>query len=177
MDNAALAKRFRSLGSLGAADLDAFASALKTRVLSPGQTLVEEGSAGDSVWLVWEGQLGVSLQVGRERVSLGRVGPGAIVGEVAFLDGGPASATISATTSSTVLGLGQPAFDAVMAKNPRAATAVHLALCRSLADHVRAASERVEELRSGMDTEMVDGAEPEGGILEALRSLLGFGDD
>jgi hypothetical protein len=64
------------------------------RSLEPGETLVEQGTPGDELYLVLDGVLGVEID-GEEVAELG---PGAIVGERALLEGGTRTATLAART-------------------------------------------------------------------------------
>jgi len=68
------------------------------RTLEPGETLVEQGAPGDVLYLVLDGVLAV--QIDGEQVA--EIGPGAIVGERALLEGGTRTATLRAQTRSRV---------------------------------------------------------------------------
>jgi Cyclic nucleotide-binding domain len=68
------------------------------RRLQPGQTLVEQGDPGDELFLLFDGVLAVE-QDGEEVVE---VGPGAILGEMALLEGGRRTATLRAMTRCRV---------------------------------------------------------------------------
>lgn len=60
----------------------------------PGATLVEQGAAGDSLFLLLDGVLEVEVD-GR---TVAELGPGAVVGERALLEGGTRTATLRART-------------------------------------------------------------------------------
>ncbi|HEX2428457.1 MAG TPA: cyclic nucleotide-binding domain-containing protein [Gaiellaceae bacterium] len=64
------------------------------RTLDPGETLVEQGAPGDELYLVLDGVLVVEID-GDE---VAEIGPGAIVGEKALLEGGTRTATLRART-------------------------------------------------------------------------------
>jgi cyclic nucleotide-binding protein len=68
------------------------------RALEPGETLVEQGAPGDELYLVLDGVLAVGIN-GDE---VAEIGPGAIVGERALLEGGTRTATLSARTRCRV---------------------------------------------------------------------------
>jgi Cyclic nucleotide-binding domain len=68
------------------------------RSLGPDETLVEQGAPGDELYLVLDGVLVVEID-GEE---VAEIGPGAIVGEKALLEGGTRTATIRARTRSRV---------------------------------------------------------------------------
>jgi hypothetical protein len=64
------------------------------RALEPGETLVEQGAPGDELYLILDGVLAVEID-GEE---VAEIGPGAIVGERALLEGGSRTATLNART-------------------------------------------------------------------------------
>ena len=68
------------------------------RTLGPDETLVEQGAPGDELYLVLDGVLAVEID-GEE---VAEIGPGAIVGERALLEGGTRTATLSARTRCRV---------------------------------------------------------------------------
>ena len=70
----------------------------RTERLRAGETLVEQGAPGDSIFLLLDGVLDV--EVDGERVA--EVGPGAILGERALLEGGRRTSTLRALTPCRV---------------------------------------------------------------------------
>ena len=64
------------------------------RMLDPGETLVEQGAPGDELYLVLDGVLAVVI----DDEAVGEIGPGALVGEKALLEGGTRTATLRAET-------------------------------------------------------------------------------
>ncbi len=70
----------------------------KRKKLDPGDTLVEQGAPGNELYLLIDGVLTVHVD-GDE---VGELGPGAIVGELALLEGGVRTATLTARTKCRV---------------------------------------------------------------------------
>lgn len=70
----------------------------KKRKIAAGDTLVEQGEEGQELFLLLDGVL--SIEVDGE--PLGDLGPGAILGERAVLEGGRRTSTLRAVTSCTV---------------------------------------------------------------------------
>ena len=68
------------------------------RRLRAGETLVEQGQAGDELFLLFDGVLAVEQDGGQ----VAEVGPGAILGEMALLEGGRRTATLRAVTRCRV---------------------------------------------------------------------------
>ena len=71
---------------------------MKRRTLEPGDILVEQVAPGDDLYLLVDGVLSVVVD-GDE---VGEIGPGAIVGELASLEGGKRTATLMARTACRV---------------------------------------------------------------------------
>ena len=70
----------------------------KVRKLKEGQVLVEQGQLGAELYLLLDGVLAVDV----DGKSLGDLGPGAIVGERALIEGGRRTATLRAVTKARV---------------------------------------------------------------------------
>ena len=76
--------------------------------MAPGETLVEQDEPGTSLFLILDGMLDV--EVGGETVA--QVGPGAIVGERAAIEGGLRSSTLRAATKVRTVEIPQDAVEA-----------------------------------------------------------------
>jgi cyclic nucleotide-binding protein len=68
------------------------------RRLRPGDTLVEQGEPGDELFLLFDGILAVE----QDGEQVAEVGPGAVLGEMALLEGGRRTATLRAVTRCRV---------------------------------------------------------------------------
>ena len=79
-----------------------------------GTALAREGEAGVGLFMIIEGTAEVTIG-GRRRASLG---PGDFFGEVALLDGGPRSATVTATSDVRVLGITEWVFRGLLHEHP-----------------------------------------------------------
>jgi hypothetical protein len=66
--------------------------------LRKGATLVAQGDPGDELYLLFDGVLAVEI----DGVTVGELGPGAVVGELALLEGGRRTATLRAVTGCRV---------------------------------------------------------------------------
>lgn len=103
------------------------------RELSPGQMLLRAGEPGDAVFIIVEGEIEVrnSTPGGRDIV-LVALGPGALVGEMAALDGGPRSADIAATRRSRLWRISRQALLEALESEPKAAVALVVELSARL---------------------------------------------
>jgi hypothetical protein len=74
---------------------------LKERRFAKGETVIREGTGGAAFFLIESGEAAVSSRGAHLRT----LGPGDHFGEVALIDGGPRSATVTATTDLVCYGL------------------------------------------------------------------------
>ncbi len=112
---------------------DLFSNATPVR-LAADEVLFLAGDAGNGCYRVEEGLLKVSMvsRSGAERI-LAFLGPGAIVGEPAIIDGRPRSATVVAVRQTTLKFLSRAAFEEFARKHP----GVYKNLMRLLASRLR----------------------------------------
>jgi|SRR5579862_799512 len=96
--SAAELERIPLFGSLSESDLDDLAPSFESRSVTPGTCLVGEGAAGYSFFALIEGEASVTVD-GDEVATLGS---GDCFGEIAILDGGFRTATVTATTPARV---------------------------------------------------------------------------
>ena len=104
---------------------------LKERHFAKGETVIMEGSGGAAFFLIESGEATVSIK-GAERATLG---PGDYFGELALIDGGPRSATVTAKTDLVCYGLTFWEFRPLVEGNG----AIAWKLLQALAKRLRAA--------------------------------------
>ena len=87
--------------------------------LSADEVLFLTGDPGDGCYRLEEGLLKVDMDSpsGAERI-LAILGPGAIVGDMAMIDGRPRSASVSALRDCRLSFVSRAAFEAIATKNP-----------------------------------------------------------
>jgi CRP-like cAMP-binding protein len=94
-----------------------------------GATLVKEGDAGDSFFVILTGEAKVRVK-GR---TVNRAIPGDHFGEISLLDGGPRTASVVSETPMTVLLIERLAFQKLLRKDP----SLSMQLLKSMARLVR----------------------------------------
>ena len=72
------------------------------RTIQPGSTLLREGHRTDGLFVVIRGRFSVRT-ANLEDDHLAKLGAGELIGEISFLEGSPASATVVAEQESVVL--------------------------------------------------------------------------
>lgn len=100
--------------ALSKRDLQKIAKASTQLTVEQGRTLVEQGATGHEGFVIVEGEAVVKRN-GRKIATLG---PGDVFGELSLFDGGPRSATVTATTELEVLVIGQREFTGVLDEVP-----------------------------------------------------------
>jgi CRP-like cAMP-binding protein len=118
-------------GGLDRKELEDLAGWFKERSFSEGDEVVSEGRGGIGFFVIEEGQAGVNVG-GEERASLG---PGDHFGEVALIDEGARSATITAKSNLRTYGLTSWEFRPLVENN----ASIAWKLLQTMAKRLRAA--------------------------------------
>ncbi len=107
-----------------------------------GEVVFEEGDRGENCYVIHAGSVKVLRRFpdGR-RITLARLGPGSVFGELALFNGERRSATVQACEPSVGIALGADRVMAILRSDPEAALSVAV----SLADRLRATNERLFE--------------------------------
>jgi pyruvate,water dikinase len=101
---------------------------LKVRPFSKGETVIMEGSGGAAFFLIESGEATVSCK----GATLGTLGPGDCFGEIALIDGGARSATVTAVTDLVCYGLTFWEFRPLIERNSSIAWKLLQALAKRL---------------------------------------------
>ncbi len=107
---------------------------LKERRFAKGETVIMEGSGGAAFFIIDSGEARVSSK----GVILATLGPGEHFGEVALIDGGPRSATVTAATDLICYGLTFWEFRPLVERNGTIGWRLLQALAKQLRDAVGA---------------------------------------
>lgn len=117
-------------------DLQRVSRAVDEVTVPAGTDLTVEGSVGREAFVILSG----TASVRRGGEELARLGPGSHFGELALLDGGPRTATVTAEDEMTLLVLSKPAFNAVLDEVPTLAHKLLVSLARRLRESERSLS-------------------------------------
>jgi pyruvate,water dikinase len=130
-DPVAAVQRVQLFADLDRRQAEQIARLLKLRVFSKGDIVIMEGSGAAAFFLIDSGEAAVSSK----GVQLATLGPGDYFGEIALIDGGPRSATVTAATDLVCYGLTFWEFRPLVEKN----SAIAWKLLQALAKRLRAA--------------------------------------
>lgn len=145
----ALARVFGTLERSALAEIEAACEWLE---LPSGRTLFREGDPGTCLYALVSGRVAVRAENDGEERTLGEVGRGETLGEIALLTGEPRSATVVAIRDSVLVRLDREAFDRLLDRHPRMALGLSRAVVERLRDRTAARSAR---RRSGVNIAVV----------------------
>jgi CRP-like cAMP-binding protein len=114
--------------------------------IGAGLAVVQAGERDRALYLLTEGTVGVRLP--RDESPFKTIDAPSVVGELAFFDGRPRSATLDAVTDVEVVRLDVDGFERLTEAAPDLAHAMLRDLARILALRLRMASEVIANLRS-----------------------------
>jgi CRP/FNR family transcriptional regulator, cyclic AMP receptor protein len=115
-------------------DLERLARSFKERTFDAGTTVASEGKGGAGFFVIESGEATVTLR-GEER---GKLGPGDYFGEIALIDDGGRSASITADTDLHCYGLTSWEFRPLVEAN----ASIAWQLLETMAKRLRAAQQR-----------------------------------
>jgi CRP/FNR family cyclic AMP-dependent transcriptional regulator len=111
--------------------------------------LFREGDPPDAMYVVKSGKLAVVKTKQNSEIVLAEIGPGSMVGEMAFFDNKPRSASVKAMKDSEVIALPYKALHAQFQNFPEWCKAI----MRTVNDHLRNANQRIKALEKNENSE------------------------
>ncbi len=128
---------------LDRAALERVAAGMRSRRFRRGEVIFHLGDPGDALFVLVAGDVKISLpsETGDEAI-LATLGPGAVFGELALLDGAPRSATATSMSVTEAVVLPRDRFRELIATE----AGVRDALLASIAGELRRLTTHVEEL-------------------------------
>jgi CRP-like cAMP-binding protein len=113
-------------------DLQTIGRVVKDVDHTRGTVIAREGEPGVGLFVIVDGTAEVTIG-GKKKATLG---PGDFFGEIALLDGGPRTATVTATSDVQLLGLTEWVFRGLMQEHP----AIAIKTLQQMAGRLRAAT-------------------------------------
>lgn len=99
---------------------------VEEKQFAAGEVVCREGESGLGLFILTEGQTQVEVAGEKRR----QLGPGSFFGEIALLDGGPRTATVTATTPVRILMVPAWSFNATLKSQPELAIKMLKEVCR-----------------------------------------------
>ena len=130
-----------ALVELSAADAREVVSYMRPERIKAGEVVIREGEStrSDFMALVLDGEVTVenSVAAAHDSMVVSILGPGSLIGEMGIIDGGPRSATCTASTDLALAVLTREALARLMDTHPSVAARLLLAMSKRIADHLR----------------------------------------
>lgn len=134
------------------------------KILKPGQMLFRSGDQSDGMYLVRKGELKVFLEENGKEVHLTSVTDGGMIGEMAFFEQKPRSASVKATQETEVTVITNDDFAKLLKQIPK----WFVTIMQALSARLRSTNERVKKLE-GLASES---GSPFRDVLRQLNILL-----
>lgn len=138
-------RRVKVLADLGDEQLERFASFMALESIKQWTELVKQGMAGDTMYLILDGEFRVRLMIGGKETILAHFGAGDCFGDMALFDDGPRSADVVADQDSTVLKISKQAMTRLIQEAPDLAAPFLFAMGKTLAARIRADNKRIKD--------------------------------
>jgi CRP/FNR family cyclic AMP-dependent transcriptional regulator len=113
-----------------------------SRRLKKGEILFNEGETSKAMYFIKAGMIRVFKKKGDSSIEIDTIHAGQVIGELAFLDGNPRSASAEALTEVEVSEVSGPTFQAVLVKMPEWLKI----LLKAVVGRLRTASTRIRQL-------------------------------
>jgi HEAT repeat protein len=114
-----------------------------TRHYMKGELVFREGDVGSELYVVLEGEIRIHLDGAGREVTIARLGPNTVVGEMAVFDEQPRSASAEATVDTTVRVLRKDRLQVIVHEHPE----VLLEFVKNLSQRIRQMDARLESER------------------------------
>ena len=140
MADIALMKQGTLFANLTDEELKGFADISESSELDSGAIIIEEGSEGDGIYIIEEGQVIVSKSEGDVRSTIVILERGEQFGEMSLIEGAPTSARVSADGAVKLIKIPRGRFMELLENNDKLAAKIFKALAYSLSRRLRATS-------------------------------------
>jgi CRP/FNR family cyclic AMP-dependent transcriptional regulator len=102
------------------------------RTVNPGEIIFSEGETGDQMFIIQEGRVKITKNIGGREHVLSTMGKGDFFGEMAIVNNVPRTATVTAMTAVQLLAFNREGFQSMVTKNSKIALNIIDKLCRRL---------------------------------------------
>ncbi len=125
-------------------DLEALGSVGEEKSYKKDETIFEEDSKGDSMYVIKSGAVKIIKKVKNQENTIAVLNPGEFFGEMALLDGQPRSAAVRATTDSEVYMVSLTGYQALRKDKPHAALKLMDIIIKVLSNRLRQTNKNLE---------------------------------
>ena len=115
---------------------------------APGESLCKQGDAGDSAFIIVEGDADVIIDTQHGPMTVASVGKNDFVGEIALLCDVPRTATVTATTLVTAMRISKELFFQLVSQFPEIAVEIMRELAKRLDNTNRRLQDAVNKVEA-----------------------------
>jgi CRP-like cAMP-binding protein len=138
-------RRVKILSNFNDTQLERFVAFMELRPARAWEDIVREGSPGDAMYLLLEGEVRVRLMIAGKETILTTLAAGEFFGEVALFDHGPRSADVIANKECLLLRIPAGAFQRLVTEAPDLAAPFLFAIAKTLIARIRADNKRYRD--------------------------------
>jgi CRP-like cAMP-binding protein len=142
-------------GDLDPTELSQIVHIMQVQRIREGQAIFREGDAGDAWYVIYEGSASVYKNAAGPQRSIASLGPRSCFGEMAILDHSPRSATVVATTESTVFRFPRREFEGLLASDNLAAYKLIYEMAKVLCSHARVTTQQLSEALANTESDVL----------------------
>lgn len=168
-----LKRQFPVFKGTSAEDLGVLCDTLIAHEVPAGARLVAADEASETLYLIVEGRVRVTLESGDESIVLGEFGPGHWVCEMGLIEPAPASATVSAVDECSLLSLSHTDFMALRRTCPTLTSSLVNVISNQLTERLRSTLHLID---TGEPEAVGDesGSVPRNWFIEVAQRIMGI---
>ncbi len=154
-----LSKKISLFQDLNDKEIEQVKALALTRHFAAGETIIREGEAGDSMFIMCEGEVEITKRLGmvldeespRERMIIRlKAEEGVCFGEMSLLENEPRSATVTALTACHLLEMNRGNFMSLVKQNSDMGCKILLRLAQLLSKYLRKTNQDMVKLTTAM---------------------------
>jgi hypothetical protein len=138
-------RRMKIFAGMSDGDLEKFLEFIEVQTALPWATVVRQGSPGDAMFLILEGEVRVRLIIGGKETILATLPAGEFFGEISLFDHGARSADVIANKDTTLLKITAFSFQKLVTEAPALAAPFLFAIGKTLTARIRADNKRFQD--------------------------------
>ncbi|MFQ5544693.1 MAG: cyclic nucleotide-binding domain-containing protein [Acidiferrobacterales bacterium] len=159
---------------LGPTGIETFARILVPTKATAGDMLISCGTKSDTLYLIWQGLLAISIEADSKNLLLGEVRNGSWVGEITMIEPGLATTTAIAKEDSTLLALSHDALARLRTDHPKVAGSLLKVLSLDLASRLRSSRQFLIKISEDQYFVESTGDKKEDRLAALGRTLMGL---
>jgi CRP-like cAMP-binding protein len=140
-------KRVPLFSTLTLEQLSSIDRLMVTRHYSRGESIFRKGDVGAELYVVLEGEIRIHVDHDGHEVTLARLGPDKVVGEMSVFDDQPRSASAEASQDTTVRVLRRDRMQTIVHEHPE----VLLEFVKNLSQRIRVMNDKLESASTASD--------------------------